>query len=755
VSGVLLRPLPFAHPDRLVRLWANFGPGGREADLTFPDFEDLRRDLHAFDGAADWYFGREGLILSGDREPLRLQTAYVSGDFFQVLGVRAPIGRTLDAGDDRRGSDRVVVLSHALWRGRFGADPTLVGRTLQLDGEPFTVVGVAPPDMRFPAEGVQAWAPLSLVHDDAVPHLRGVRWLGGVARLRDGATLDQARREANAFAARLAADNPQTEAGWTAMTVRPLADEILGPVRRPLLLLLCAVGLLLLVACVNVSTLLLARASTRGREMAIRAALGAGRGRLLRQLLVESALLAALGGALGVLLAAWAVETVVTLARDHLVRAADVRLDLPVLAFAVAVSLASGVAAGTLPALRGAPADLAAALRELAGAPGGGQLRAALVSIEVGLATVLVVGAALLVTSFSRLMNVDPGFRPEGALLVRLTLPARGDSLDFIDLYQRLLDAAAAVSGVSAVGAVKSAPLRGDGGERWSFAIGGEPAPATGQEPTAEAFPISPGFFRAMGIPLLAGRDLAAVESSPVAIVSESLAKKHLGGSAAIGRELIAGPLRLRVIGVVGDVRSVRLDQAPRAAFYLPEAIMPRVAMAMVVRSALPTSTLAPALRAAVRSISADLPLTEITTLEEVVSDSVRAPRFLALVMSLFGFAALALAVVGIYGVVAQAVGSRAKEIAIRRALGATGREVIAQAMRHGLGAALVGLAAGLAAALAGGRILTAVLFQTSAAEPSTYLAVALSLAAAAACGSYLPARRAARIEPMDALRAE
>ena len=764
VQAVLLRPLPFQEPERLVRIWlSNPGQQIERSDISRPDFEIWRDESQAFSSLAAYYQSGSGLALTGMGEPQRLPTAYVTADFFRTLGVSAARGRVLLPEEDSIGRNRVVLLAHATWMRLFGGDPTAVGKTLTLDGEPFTIVGVARPEFRFPAEDVAFWVPRSVIPESGIPSHRWNRVYAVIGRLAPGATTAQAQAEIRTFAQRIAEEFPDANAGYTTVLTRPIREVIVGDVRPALLVLLGAVGLVLLVSCVNVANLLLARGTTRGRELAIRTALGAGRGRIVRQLLTESLVLAVVGGALGVALAAWGASALVALSAEYLPRAADVRLDAGVLLFALALSVATGVAFGLVPALRTTSSDPQANLREGSRGStegrGGQRLRLGLVAAEVALAVLLVVGAGLALRSFARLTNVHPGFDAERTLVARFNLPSEQfDTREArLAAYDRMLDRIRALPGVTAAGMTKNVPMRGTG-EPATFTIPGRPVPRQGEEPLAMAHPVSPDYFRAMGIPLLEGEDMraaAADTSGLIVIVNESLARQHWPGESAVGKPIKIGEEEWRVVGVVGDVRGAALDEPPEPALYVSRAVMNRSVAAIAVRTTGDPAALARSVVGAIREVVPDQPITEITPMSEVVADTVAAPRVLAVLLALFGLLALVLAVIGLYGVVAYVVSQRTQEIGIRMALGAEPRSVVGMMLRRGLAPVVVGLVAGLALAVAGTRLLGGLLYEVSPTDPPTYALVSLVLLAAAALAAWLPSRRAARIAPSVALRGD
>jgi predicted permease len=774
VRGVLLRPLPFAEPERVVRLWpANRSAGVDRGQLSATEIEDWARELRQFSAVGAFQTLGDGYVFGDGAEPVYARTTFVSPGFFPALGATAARGHALTAREHVPGANRAVVVSDGFWRRQLGASPGAVGRTVHLDGGAFTVVGVMPPGFAYPSPDVALWVPSSLLGEDDVGGGRGARWLDVVARLRPGVTPAQGRAEVEALLARLAAAYPETNGGWTAAGVEGVRDSIVGPVRRGLLVLFGAVVLVLLVVCANVANLLLVRGTARTRELALRAALGAGRGRLVRLVLGESVLLAAAGGLLGAFAAWWAVRALVALAGDYLPRAADVRVDPLVLAFAVVLALGTGVVCGLWPAFgASAGARLAPALRENGrGSVGDGSAnrgRAALVAAEVALAVVLVVGAGLMLRSFQRLTGVDPGFRPDHALLVRLVVqpdaqlpPDEANRRRTLD-RQRIVDRVRALPGVVAAGATKHAPFAVQHRqETLPFTVPGRPAPPPGEEPRVEVHPASPGYLRALGVPLLAGEDVSAAAGTgdstarATAVVSRLMAERLWPGRPAVGETFVLDGTPFRVVGVAGDVRSARLDSAAGFTAYLPDAAMPRSSMSLVVRTAGDPARLAGAVRAAIREVAPGQAFVEVVPLRAKLADAASTPRLFAALASAFGALALALAAVGLYGVVAYVARQREREIGVRVALGAPPARVLALMLRQGLAPVAAGLAAGLAGALAAARVLRALLFEVSATDPATYAAVAALLGAVAALAAYLPARRAARVDPLVALRAD
>ncbi len=772
VRGVLLRPLPFPDAHRVVRVWpANPAAKVDRGELSVTELEDWTRELGAFSAVGGYRAFPTGSVYGDAAEPSYVRTTYVSAGFFPALGTTAAVGRTLAAGEHRPGANQAAVVSHGFWTRQLGADPRAVGRTIRLDGTAFTVVGVMPPDFAFPGPDVAVWLPSSRLGESDVGAGREARWLEVVARLRPGVTPAQARLQVQALLARLAAAHPPSNAGWTAAQVTDVRDAIVGPVRRGLLVLLGAVGLVLLVVCANVANLLLVRGTARSRELALRAALGAGRARVVRLVLAEGVVLAVVGGALGAVAAWWAVRAFVALGGDLLPRAADVRVDGGVLAFALGVALLAGAVVGLWPAARAAAdAGLSSALRDsgrgsVGGDAGARRARATLVAAEVALAVVLVVGAGLMLRSFQRLTSADLGFRPDGVLLARFSLPDPDDGVTraaglraMLATRERVVGRVRQVPGVVAAGATKNAPFAGEPGEPVPFTVPGRPLPP-GQEPRVLLQPATPGYLRALGIPLLAGEDVGATAGDSTApagvVVSRRMAEETWPGRPAVGELFALGRSTFRVVGVAGDVRTARLDSVAGFTAYLPDRVMPRSSMSLVVRGTGDPARLAGPVRAAIREVLPGQAFVEVLPLQAKLHDAASTPRLFTALAAAFGGVALALAAVGLYGVVAYAARQREREIGVRVALGAPPARVLGLVLRQGMAPVAAGLAVGLVGALAATRVLGALLFEVRATDPVTYAAVIALLAGVALAASYLPARRAARGDPLVALRAE
>ena len=765
VRGVLLRPLPFPDADRVVRIWPmNRGDNSGRGTLSSLEVEDWSRELTRFSAVGAYHAGE---VVYGDApEPMYVRSANVSPGFFPALGTRAALGRVFRPEEQIHGADNVVVVSHMFWEQQLGGDPQALGRAIRLDGKPYTIVGVMPPDFSYPTPKMAVWLSTSLITEDDVCCGRDGRWLDVIGRLRPEATAEQGRAQVETLLRRLATMYPASNAGWTSASVEQVRNVIVGPVRRGLLVLFGAVALVLLVVCVNVANLMLVRGSAREREMALRSAIGAGRGRIARLLLTESLVLAVVGGALGVLAAIWGVRALVALSSQFLPRATDIRVDASVLAFAVLVSLATGAVFGLWPALRASRGTRTTGmLREDArGSVGSGaanRARAALVTMEVALAVVLVVGAGLMLRSFERLTTADPGFKPDNALLVRFAIANEpGDPRSKLaNDRQRIIERVLAVPGVVSAGATKNAPLTGRFGEPHPFLIPGRQAPPAGEEPRVLLQPATTGFLRAMGIPLLAGQDIPAATGDSaaalVAVISRGMAERMWPGRSPIGETFVVSDIPARVIGVSGDIRSTRLDSIGGFTAYVPDETMARSTMSLIVRTNGDPAQLAGAVRAAIREVIPGQAFQEVAPLRDRLTQAASTPKFFTVLVAIFGVLALTLAAVGLYGVVSYTARQREREMAVRLALGAPPRRVLALMLRQGMKPVVVGLAIGLAGAFAVTRIMRSLLFEVSATDPMTFVGVASLLAVVGLVASYLPSRRAAGVQPAMTLRGE
>ena len=761
VDAVLVRPLPFREPGRLVFVWEQQVARQRDRNVVGP------ANLVAWRARARSFSGLAGFVpfdanLDGAFEPERVKVGYATGNLFTLLGAGPLVGRSLLDSDSAPGAPDVLVLSEDYWRGRFGADPGVVGRTLRLNGTPATVVGVMPKAVQVPP-GVAVWSALTV--DERSRTARG-RYLVVVGRLADGVSLAQARDEMERLGETLAAENADLNAGW-GVNVQPLHADLVRQVRPGLVLLLAAVGVLLLIACVNVANLLLASAVARERELAVRAALGAGRGRLLRQLLTESLVLAALAGALGILGGRSLVGGIRLLLPPEVASAVAVPYDLRALVSSLGLTLASALVFGALPALQAARAGLAVSLKEGGAVRGAGRgrtrLKQGLVVAEVALSALLLVAAGLLLRSFHALGSVSPGFDASGVLTASLAPAGEAyrDRAKLQAFYRDLCDKLRGQPGVSAVGAIAWTPLAGQGAAT-SFRIMSREEPRPGDEPVADVRVVTPGLFEALRIPLVSGRGFGADDRAgrpAVAVVNETLARA-LGdaGDAAVGQRLKlrwGDDAEVEVVGVVGDVYLTSLETPPRATVYLPHAQDGNNFMTLMLRTSGSPAALAPGLRAALREIDPALPLGSVLPLERVVSDSLRSRRFVLVLVAVFGGASLALAGIGLFGVMAYLVAQRTSELGVRLVLGARPRDVLRLVVRDGMRLVGAGLGLGLAAGLVASRALESQLFGVRPWDPLALAGVAALLALVALAALLAPAWRAASIDPARAMRVE
>jgi predicted permease len=766
VNGVLLRPLPFAQPSRLVTVFDIYlGLDLPHSALSEPELLDVERQP-AFSAVAGYRAARR--TLSGAGEPERLQAVLVTANFAQVLGVAPARGRFIAADEAEPGGAAVAVLSDGLWRGRFGADPAVVGRTVQLDGVPTTVVGIMPPGFVF--AGAELFAPA--VIDRAAPAPRTAHYLSAVARLRPVTTLEAARSQAASLTRRLVADNPDAYAGaGFSFGLEPATDTVVGSVRPALLTLLGAVALLLIVACANVANLLLVRAESRRRELAVRSALGAGRGRLVRQFLAEGVLLALGGGGLGLALAWAGVPALLALSPASLPRHEDIAVDPVVAAATLALALATGLMFGLVPALQATGVHAGAALREGGGRGDSrrrGWVRRGLVAVEVALAVVLVAGSGLLLRSFWHLRRIDVGFRSDHVLALDLALPESryADTASAVGFYRALEERLRALPGVAAVGGTSHLPLTGAVGN-WDIEIEGRSQRPGDPAPSPNVNMATPGYYRALRIPMARGRAFDETDDErapPVVIVNETMARTLWPDEDPVGRRFrVTGDSTewMTVVGVAGDTRSWGLATAPRAEYTLPVYQLPtalrtvRRTLTMVIRSAGDPRALAAPAREIVAALDRDLAVANLRPLDQVVAESIGERRLTLMLLGLFGGVALLLALVGIYGVTAYGVSQRTREMGIRLALGAAPGAVRWLVLGEGLRLAGLGLVAGLGLALAGGRVLRSQLYGVGSADPATYLALSIVLLLVAAAATWIPARRATRVDPAIALRAE
>ncbi|HEY7412416.1 MAG TPA: ABC transporter permease [Vicinamibacteria bacterium] len=759
---VLLRPLPFAEPSRLVMLWQGDAAQGYQNELSPANYRDWRREATSFEGMAA--YRQRSVNLVGEGDPQRLNSAGVTWDLFPLLGVQPRLGRGFNRLDDQEGAAGTVVLSHPLWLSRFGGDPDAVGRKVLLDDQPHVVIGVMPPGFHFPNRQTDLWTAMRFAEADFED--RGDTYLYAVARRRRDVPLEQARAEMGVIAGRLERAYPEANAGVGALVV-PLRDHVNTQSRLLLGALLGAALCVLLIACTNLAGLLLARGLFRTRELAVRTALGAGRERLVRQLLTESLLLAAAGGALGVLLAVAAMPLVTRLVPNVLPIAAVPAVDLRVLAFAVATTALTGIGFGMVPALRAARAVDADALRDRSAAAGTGpreRLRSWLVTAEVTASVVLLVAAGLLIRALGRVQQVDPGFRGDGVLTLRtaLPLPRYAKTLDRQQFYRRVLEGARALPGVEAAAYTSFLPMVMRGGI-WTVEVEGQPRPP-GQRPPVSLRFVTPGYFETLRIPILAGRDVSEGDTQggpAVAVVSRSFAARHWPGDDPLGRRFTVAFVLRTVVGVAGDVRVRGLERSSEPQVYLPYqqvedgGLVGYIPKDLAIRASADAESLIPAVRRIVQQADPQQPVSDVRLLAEVVADDT-APRSVQVrVLALFAAVAVLLAAIGIHGLLAFTVSHRAQEIGVRVALGAQPRDVLALVLRQGAQVAAAGVAAGLFLAYAAGRSLQALLAGLSPRDATSF-AVAVALAVLMTLsGSAWSALRAVRLDPVRALRGD
>jgi putative ABC transport system permease protein len=759
VNGVLLRPLPYPNADRIIYFEGrNPVQGITDSNVSFLDFTDWSKQTDLFAATAT-YWQSSGNLGADGAEPERVPRAGVTADFFTLLGVQPFLGRTFVAADDKPDTSTVAILSHGLWKRRFGGDRAIVGREVVINGRPITVIGVMPAGFDYPQE-TQIWVPSSVVLTDEPRENRS--WFC-IARLRPGVKLSEAQVRLSAINAQLATEYPETNKGWD-VYLSPLHERLVREVKPSLLALLGAVGFVLLIACANVANLLLARSAARQKEVAIRAAMGASRGRIVRQMLTESLLLAAIGGLGGVLLSVWLTDVLLSILPEGAPRIDQVGVDYRVLAFALGVSVSTGIIFGLAPALQAAKLDFSSSLKE-GGRTGEGHRRTSARSLlligEVALSLMLLVGAGLLIRSFIRLQEVRPGFNPHHVLMACLSVPgAKYTEEQRPEFFRQLVERLSALPGVQAVGGGVNLPLYAS-----NYAIGRgyipEGRPLTVDESFDASYSTVTGdYFRALQIPLLAGRQFERRDNAAgprVAIVNEWVAKRHFGSpAAAIGKRLNIWrdeKFPREIVGVVGNTKAGALEAESAAQIYIPHAQEPSWNfMGLVIRTAGDPAAFANTLRHEVQALDKDQPIYNVRTFDDVVLNSLGTRRVSMQLFTVFACAALLLAAIGIYGVMAYSVTQRTQEIGIRMALGAQKSDVLAMIVRQGMTLALIGIAVGLVGAFGLTRLIASLLFGVRAADPLTFVAISLVLAFVALLACYLPARRAAKLNPVTAL---
>ena len=767
IDGVLLKPLPFRDPQRVVRV-TNLRDGNRMVS-SVPDFLDIRAQSKSYASLAA--LDAQAMNLTGGSEPERIGAARVGATFWSLLGVTPQVGRGFAPNEDSQSAARTVVLSDGLWKRRFGGDRRIVGKTIALDGNSFTVIGVAPAGFSFP-DRPDVWIPLVFAQDDLNPDGRGAHWMGIMGRLAPNVTAAQATSELVTITRRLEQQYPESNTNMSGAVI-PMQEYLVGDVRPALYVMLGAVAFVLLIACANVANLLLVRAASRESEMAVRTALGAGAWRLVRQLVIESVLLAMIGGVFGTLLALWGVDLLLSMAPNGLPRINEVTVNGSVLVFTAGVTAVTGVLFGLFPALHAARANVGGMLKEgMRGSSGGVASRRArntLVMAEMALAVVLLVGAGLLIRSFSKLLAVDPGFRAERVVTFAIAAPDTkyGQYAQRRELVSNLVERMKRVPGAQGAAVVTGLPLSNIM-MRTSAHIVGTPPERPGERKSTDVAMATPGYFTTMGIPLVAGRDFTDRDGSGapvVSIVNQEFVKRYFPNENPIGKRIELGwdqdtastggnmTLGGEIVGVVANVKRRGLSQEVFPETYASYMQPTFSNFSVVVRSTADPSTVMAAIRAQIRELDRDLPLSDLRQLKELVAASVSRPRFYTTILGVFASIALILAAVGIYGVISYAVSLRTRELGIRIALGATGRQVSGLVLQQGVGLAIAGVAVGGAGAYWLTRLLSKLLFGVSATDPLTFVGVAALLTAIAAIASFVPARRAAKVDPLLAMR--
>jgi putative ABC transport system permease protein len=767
VNAVLLRPLRYSDPDRLLQVWQTFPQlGSNQVTVSAPEFFDYKDQNRVFEKIAAFRF--QGFTLTGASEPELIFGNRVSADLFPLLGVAPALGRTFLPEEDQIGGPRAIILSHGLWQRRFGSDTTLIGKSLTLDGESFTVAGVMPPGFQFPPQARQTELWVNIPFDANDLNRRGWRPLGVIARLKSGVSLDLANAELKAISGRFPASGLVPSAYAIS-----LQEQVVGRVRRALFIMLGAVSFVLLIACANVANLILSQAAARQREMAIRAAIGASRSRLIRQLFAEGLPLSLLGGGAGLLLAAWIVKLLVSINPDNLPRANEIGVDLRTLGFTLSISMLTGVIFSLAPAWQFSRLDINDSLKE------GGRgisvnfrrfsLRNILLISEVALSLTLLIGAGLLINSFSRLLQVDPGFDPRGVMTMQIALPqSKYPEIQRRAFFERTLERISGLPGVQSAGMTSALPLTVN--PDFGFTIEGQ----TTMEDTPQTFwrAISPDYLRTMGIPLRRGRYFSERDqenAAAVAIINETMARRFWPDEDPLGKRIkLGGPQRMypwmEIVGIVGDVKHDGPDAPVGPELYLPYAQTPFSqmpaglrfpAMSLVARSGSDLLNLASAMQAEIKLLDKDQPVTNIRTLDQLLADSISQQRFYLLLLAFFAVIALALAAIGLYGVVSYTVRQRTQEIGVRMAFGAQAGDVLKLIIKYGMKLTLIGVLIGLAGALALTRLMKTLLFDVSATDPLTFASIVALLALVALLACIVPARRATKVDPLVALRNE
>jgi putative ABC transport system permease protein len=759
-DNLLLRPLPYSDPSRLMMVWeSNRTRNTSIHNVVSPgNYFDWKRQSDVFESIGGFRSVRSVLTDNGRTE--ELGKMLVSADLLPMLAVQPVRGRLFTAAEDRPGAGNVQIISYRLWQSWFAGDENIIGRKVQINSTPATIVGVMPPGFYFYSREIDLWEPVGLNPAQDYRATQG-RWMMVAARLKPGVTQEQAQAQMTAVAQRIEAANPKFDTNW-GVTVEPLRDAMVREVKTSLLVLLGAVGLLLAVACANVANLLLARYTARHREMAVRVSLGAGRGRLIRQLLTESILLGLAGGLIGVAAARWEVKGLLLLAPQDLVRGVEIAMDLRILSFAVALSVLTGVVFGIAPAFVSSRAGQRAGDRSHIG--GGANLRSWLVGAEVALSVILLVGALLLFRSVVGLQSVDPGLDARNVLTFRVSIPAARypETPRRTQFFARAVEQLEQLPGVRSASAVSYLPFDGLGAGTY-VGIGGRPPARPGEELLATIRTVMPGYFRTMGIPLVSGRDFTAADNQPAApirfIVNQAFVNKYLGNEKPLSTQINSLMDRQNpfgdIIGVVGDVKEGAVDKDPSPTVYYNHAHLVYTAMIFVVRTDGNPLAVAEPARRIIRGLDAEQPVAAVRTMETIVAETFSRQRFSALLLSGFSISALLLAAIGIYGVLAYSVTERTREIGVRVALGAQPGQIVGMVVGKGAKLVIAGTLAGVGGALALSGLLKNLLFGVSPRDAATFVTVPVMLIAVALAAAYVPARRASRLDPMDALRSE
>jgi len=771
VNAVLLRPLPFPNSESLMNVWETDSTRGYvRGSASYPNFVDWRDQSHSFEHMASYH--NNDFILTGRGESARLQGAVVNADLFPLLGAAPMIGRGFLPGEDNPGdTGRVVVLSQQLFQQRFNSDPNIVNQSMVLDGKNYTIIGVMPAAFQFPVQNdpVELWTTVAVDREGEEPitQERGAHYMNVIARLKPGVPREKAQAEMTAISARLEQQYPDKDL-HKSTRLEPTLEALVGDVRPALLILLGAVGFVLLIACANVANLLLARAMTRHKEMAIRSALGASRMRVIRQLLTESVILSLAGGVLGLVLAVWWSDLLVALGKQNIPRALQVGLDWRVLGFTLLVSVLTGVVFGLVPAIHSSKTELSESLKEggRSGSEGArrNRIRGVLVVGELAIAVVLLVGAGLLIQSLWRLRNVSPGFDSQNLLTFVVGIPEVKYPTDKQEpFYRELVRRVESLPGVRSASSIIPLPLTGDSFVI-SFETEGRPV-EKGNQPSADFFAIEEGYFKTLGVSMLKGREFTERDNKtapPVIIVNQAFAMKFFPGEDPLGKRIKPGistnsdkPAMREIVGVVSDVRNRNLSSELRAGYFIPAPQMPFNQMTLIVRTGNDPHSLITAVQNEVHAMDQEVPVFSIKTMDEYISATVATPRFNATLLVIFAAVALVLTIVGLYGVMSYSVAQRTNEIGIRMALGAQTGDVLRLIVSQGFKLVLIGLGIGLVGAFALTRVIASLLFGVTTKDPLTFAAVAVLLALVALFACYIPARRATRLDPLHALRYE